>query len=124
MNNILTFGDVFNYKGKEYVFLVATEDVIYTARIFTRQESFDVQTLFNKTRNTKANALYCFVMLDTEEFRERMANFYNTGKDDVSVYAIKSCTLDAVDIQKMKEEILADDAPLPKALREHVRALA
>lgn len=42
----LTFGDVFRYNEKEYIFLAKTEDKIYAAQILTPVDTERVDKLF------------------------------------------------------------------------------
>lgn len=79
-----TFGDVFRYGDKEYIFLAETEDVLYAARILNKEQT--IMLRIGTTAAIRRNSLmldnltYSFVMLQTQELRERAAYFATTGK--------------------------------------------
>ena len=120
---LLSFGDVFRYKENEYVYLARTDDIFYTAKILNKTDTHEVK----KIADSRAHKLpvkspvYCFVMLDTQEFTERMAHLFNTDKNDVNVYIDKYCTLCSKDLQAIKKEILDDETMVPRQLKELVK---
>lgn len=79
----LVFGDVFIYENNEYIFLVATPDQIYTAKILNLELSKEInkqyQVAIAKNKNVMLrNILYCFVILSTQELKGRIASLANT----------------------------------------------
>jgi hypothetical protein len=124
--SILTFGDVFRYKEKDYVYLASTEDIIFTARIFSPQETYDISELArrfdnNPRTNRSKSELYYFVILNTKEVKDRMASLANTGNNDVSVYADKYCKLAKEDLRSIKEKIIDPETPISGILRDLIR---
>ncbi|MDO8486508.1 MAG: hypothetical protein Q7S77_02330 [Candidatus Staskawiczbacteria bacterium] len=78
----LTFGDTFRYNEKEYIFLAKTEDKIYTAQILTPVDTEKVDKLFKmrEATNKPTNlTIYCYVILQTADFKDRAALLHNTG---------------------------------------------
>lgn len=123
MNGILTFGDVFRHKEKEYVYLASTADVVYAARILNTDEGRQILGLMEKlsaNRSRITNPLFCFVVLDTEDFKDRLAHFAKTGKDELGISIEKIGKLNATDLAKIKEEIKKDNTIMPTLLKELV----
>lgn len=62
-------GDVFKYKGKEYVYLAQTEEILYAARILSKEETDLIERRHNQVNQRpnraeyKSHPLYCFVIL-------------------------------------------------------------
>ncbi len=120
---LLSFGDVFNYKEKDYVYLARTADIFYTARILNKSDTHEVKTMADRAakKGNIQNALYCFVMLDTEEFRDRMAHLHNPDRNDVNAFMEKYCTLESKDLLALKKEILDENTLVPRQLKDLVR---
>lgn len=124
MDGLLKFGDVFIYKEEEYVYLAQTADTLYAAKILNPQHSKLVsETFVRRDRNqkmrgqTSQHPLYCFVMLSTEGFQDRMASFYKPyAKDPESVTG----TLNAQDIGQLIDTIVDPASPIPFELKELV----
>lgn len=86
----LIFGDIIRYKDADYIFLAKTEDIIYLANILDkeitkqlkqREESLISQSGPNIER--KLNSLvFCYIMLETEEFKGKAAHFGKPGYDN------------------------------------------
>jgi hypothetical protein len=128
----IVFGDIFEYNGREYVFLAKTEEVIYAAQILSPEATSRVDSLFQLRMATgkmvkatiDSNVLYCYVMLKTEKFVGRCVHFANTGKDDFGLVMNKlAIELDPSDIEQIKEEIIRKNA-IPIELKELVKSLA
>ncbi|MDP3934862.1 MAG: hypothetical protein Q8Q46_01430 [Candidatus Giovannonibacteria bacterium] len=126
MAETIKFGDVFKYKEKEYVYLVKTDEILYVAAILNKEDTSRVNTRYeNLERNGKIDQykdhpLYCFVMLTTEEFKDRMANFYRPGHDESNLnFGGILCSLNVRDLKDIKSEILK--GPVPKELQELVK---
>jgi hypothetical protein len=130
MDILVKFGSVFRYKEKEYVFLARVDDIIYAAEILTKEYTQKVNSLYeakvknNSIEKVKKNALYCFVILDSEEFKGRMAHFAKTDTNSADVLFDIIATLNQKDLQEIKEEILAEDSPVPLRLKEVVKEIA
>ncbi len=120
--NLLSFGDVFRYREEEYVYLARTEDVFYTAKILNKEDTSKVENQANRPSRIQIKSpLYCFVMLDTEEFKERMAHLHNTDKNEVNIYSDKYCSLNKKDLNALKAEILDPETLVPRQLKESIK---
>lgn len=106
-----TFGDVFRYGDKEYIFLAETEDVLYAARILNKEQTtmLRIGTTAAIRRNSLMldNLTYSFVMLQTQELRERAAYFATTGKSrfDNLIFTPLNIGLCKEDLKGIKDEI-------------------
>lgn len=122
----VSFGDVFEYGGKEYIFLAATGDIFYVALILSIQDSKTVTHLFNmnlaKNQDHKlSSVLYCFVTLTTEEFKDRCANFGNPGRDSFSMAVNKlAASLNDKDKRQLRNGILNSRAA-PIGLKDLIK---
>ncbi len=130
MTPSLLFGDVFRYNNREYIFLAKTEEILYAAQILGVNESQQIDGQFKKRiaqgKDSKFQqwSLYCYVMLQTQEFKQRMAHMNRTGKDDFGLVIEKlPLVLAPVDIKCLKEEILKAGSPLPIELKEIVNEI-
>jgi hypothetical protein len=114
------FGDVFEFNEKYYIFLAKTEDIIYVAQILSPIDSDKVRRMcevkLKQAKNSillKNNPLYCYVVLRTEEFKERLAHFHQSQKNETDLIVEEVvCTLNKDDLKDIKEEILAGAVPL------------
>ena len=106
----LTFGDIFRYNEKEYIFLAKTEEKIYTAQILTPVDTERVDKLFKirEAANKPTNlTIYCYVILQTSDFKDRAAHLHNTGNSIFTNLIEKlPIALDAADLKNMKTEIM------------------
>jgi hypothetical protein len=129
MPMMITFGDVFNYYEKDYVFLAKTEGIIYTAQILDKENSYHIKKQFNKiSKNSKEsyrlrqNKLYCFVELQTEEFKERVAHYgYPDQNDSQDFFNNIISSLNIEDKTKLHKELLEDTIFVPEILRELIK---
>lgn len=75
----IKFGDVFKHKEKEYVFLAKTEELVYAAEILSKELTSKIDNLYQKISKYDGGCvnriIYCYVMLKTEEFKDRMIFF-------------------------------------------------
>lgn len=105
----LTFGDIFRYNEREYIFLAKTEDKIYTAQILTPADTEKVNRLFNlreASNRPTISSLYCFVILQTADFKDRAAHLQNTGNVAFTNLIEKlPVALDVEDLKNIKLEI-------------------
>lgn len=79
----LLFGDIFLYDDGEYVFLAATADQIYAAKILDKEltkriENCCLKAISNNKERVLRLPLYCYVILTTEEVQDRMATLAKT----------------------------------------------
>lgn len=107
----LTFGDVFEYNEKEWIYLAETEDILYAARILNVEKSRALNNAFNNALRKNSPAIegpiYSFVILQTKELRERAAHFANTGNDrfDNLIFTPLNIKLAKEDLREIKNEI-------------------
>ena len=126
----LLFGDIFRYNEKEYIFLAKTEEVLYAAQILNPEISGRIDKVYQSkiyngklTKVLEGNILYCYVILQTEEFKDRMAHFATTGKDGFSPLLEKlPLQLNKEDLKAIKAEIVEKNA-IPLALKELVKSI-
>jgi len=127
---MINFGDIFIHREKEYVFLAKTEEIIYVAQILNSQETEKINRLSEirakslKERKYKDHILYCIVILQTKDFKNRIVFLGKTGKDDLGyVFDEIICTLDNRDQVEIKNEILRPGSPVPLELKELIKQL-
>jgi len=121
---IITFGDIFRYREEEYVYLAQNGEVVYAAKILDEEKAEQILRLDKlKTRNDKIknNVLYSFVILSTDEFKDRMAHFYNTDKNNIEPSFDIVGLLNKDDMKKVKEEILYKNSAVPIKLKELIK---
>ena len=126
---ILKFGDVFRFKEQEFVFLHLTTDFMYVARIFDFKQTQQVISLYDKKTKkgqmrdaAKDHAIYSFIILTTEEFKERMANFAK-NQEDVNILPDIIGRVNDEDLAAIKKEILSESCPVAKNLRDYISSL-
>ena len=106
----LTFGDIFRYNEKEYIFLAKTEERIYAAQILTPIETEKVDRLFKirEATNKSTNlTIYCYVILQTADFKNRAAHLYDAGNRVFSSLIEKfPSVLTMEDLKNIKMEIM------------------
>ncbi|MBU0578420.1 hypothetical protein KKE34_01025 [Patescibacteria group bacterium] len=109
----LTFGDVFEYEERVYIFLVLSEKVIHVARVLdlieTQKIEERVERLIQQGKDDflKTNVLFAYVKLQTKELKNRACHLHNTGKDDLSMYfSPLPISLSNKDLKGIKKEIL------------------
>jgi hypothetical protein len=122
----LTFGDVFEYDGNEYVYLGGSTEVIYAAKILPRDLTKELdsrcQRLISRNKSTPQNGIiFCYVILTTDELKDRAA-FY--GKPELNMFRLLSknskCFLNNEDLVKLKDDIL-NSRSVPVGLREIIQ---
>lgn len=128
MSSSLVFGDIFVHEGLEYVFLAATSDQIYVAKILDINLSKRVKTLYEasirKNKEVKLrNLLYCFVVLTTEEVKGRMASLSKTDgyRFEKEIRKV-NLSLNEKDFSALKDEILSSRGT-PIVLKELISQL-
>ncbi len=105
------FGDIFQYGDKEYIFLAETEDVLYAARILNKEQTAiltsGTEAAIRRNSLMLDNLTYSFVILQTQELRERAAYFASTGKErfDGPIFTPLNIELSKEDLKGIKNEI-------------------
>lgn len=126
---IYTFGDVFNYREKDYILLAQTEDSIFAAEILCKEESYRRQRVVMKIVKDSSktyqleNVLLCIVEIkNTAEFKDRVAFYgYNDKGDLPDFFANYICRLDDKDLTCLKDELLGDEVAVSEILKEKIR---
>jgi len=126
-SNILSFGDIFEYKDKDYVFLAANSDIIYVAKILSIEDSKRLNCFCNlqisKNISKTDTWLYCFVLLTTEEIKDRAAQFAKPELEEYNcVFHKRPVVLNDNDLKNLKNEIL-NTRVTPIALKEIIKTL-
>jgi len=107
-DGLLEFGDIFEYEGNEYIFLASKTDITYAAKILGTELSIQLskQCLKLVTRNVRIERpLYCFVILTTEELKDRAAHFGNPEINPQIFFNKQSISLNDKDLNNLKQEI-------------------
>jgi len=130
MSESIKFGDIFRYKEEEYVFLAKTDEIVYAGQILDKAKTRKIDDLCEKRfrgnidSRIKNLPLYCYVMLYTDEFKDRMAFLGKTGEDEFDyTFDLTGQTLNEQDIFEIKKEIIDPSSPIPGILRELIEAL-
>ena len=124
---MIKFGDIFRFNEQEFVFLAQTEEITYTAKILNQEHTSQVKNLYdakiknNSISKVKNNVLYSFVILDTEQFKGRMAHFKDTDKNGLDSSFDTIGSLNKKDLSEIKEEILNQYSAVPLKLKELVK---
>lgn len=113
----MNFGDIFLYNEENFVFLVREDDIIFAALILDKEQTQRLDRWRDrefKKSNSRADGQteFCYVVLTTEAFKERAAHYGNPDKDvDISLDIYDK--LDSEDVEKLKNEIIQDNAVMP-----------
>ena len=121
---LIKFGDVFKYRDKDYVYLAKTDEVLYVAQILSQEhtkqlnhQSEKISKQPHRAQFMEKQPLYCFVILRTEDFRDRAAFLGRPEMDDDLVFDVYS-QLECEDLKKIKDEIIRKDSPVSPKLKE------
>jgi len=127
---IYSFGDVFRYKEKDYIFLAQTEDTIFAAEILGKEDSRQRQRLIMsvvknsaRTYQLNQNVLLCIVELpNTEEYKDRVAFFGHTDKGELADFFTEFvCRLADTDLANLHKEIMEDELAVSELLKDKVK---
>ena len=125
--NTLTFGDIILYSEQLYVFLCATTEIIYLAKIidFNSEDGVSLKKLCQKLIDTKTqpqakqnikNALFCFVTLISENHKGDIAHLNDSQKQFNFQITKTMDRLDHEDIIGLRDKILGEDI-IPQQLK-------
>jgi len=129
---MLIFGDTFRHREKEYVYLAQTGDILYAALILPQDESRELNKYSStqikngaKTGIMLTKPLYCFVVLNTEEFKDRVAHIGFSDQHESTVDECGSLNptgkLNNFDLKQIKQEI--DGGAVPQDLKELTKSI-
>ncbi|MBU1071506.1 hypothetical protein KKG65_03825 [Patescibacteria group bacterium] len=123
-STMVSFGDVFNYQGDNYVFLADSPEkkIVYAARILDHQASKKLQKLHDryefKSNYVPDSMTWAFVVLKTKDFQDCVAWLNNPGHDNSHLCAAHS-KLDEDDLIELKKQVL--ERNLPPDLKEKLK---
>lgn len=121
---LLNFGDVFAYRGEDYVYLAESPEngITYAARILNSEHSRELNNIHERQQSSPNynldSLVYSFVVLSSAEYRDQLAWFRGTGTDGTRATQPHTA-LENDDLKKIKDEILT--GPLPEDLKEKIR---
>jgi hypothetical protein len=124
---LITFGDVFRFEDKEYVYLALINGVTYAALICEEEDS----RMLVRMRDVRAKQgkeathakLYCFVVLTTPPFDGRAAMLGHSNEQEVELSGGTHMTaVSDADLEAIKREIL-ESRGVPRDLLEYVRGI-
>lgn len=109
----MTFGAVFKYLDKEYVFLVETPEIIYAARILSVPDTEKLEKRYTQLEaqnlpNLGKMSVYSYVVLETTQLKRRAAHFHGTDSTIFSELIPLNITLNKEDLIRIKDEITKD----------------
>jgi len=126
---MLNFGDIFEFESKEYVYLSSSGELIYAALIVDKKFSkILIDRFYNlqkdhRNDNKLKTELYCFVVLKTDEYLDRVAHLKETAHESEYIRpnptGIKLCY---DDLAAMKDEILGNST-VPKGLKTRIKEI-
>ena len=106
------FGDIFSYRGDEYIFLANTSEQLFAAKILNKELTQEIVSAYKRALKSGSPAreralVFCYVELKTEDFRGQIASLAKTENTDFDILSNKSSyTLCREDLQALKKEIL------------------
>ena len=103
--------------------------IVYAAEIlnleYTRELEHLSRRMAAKNANKRQNSLYCYVILETQEVKDRAAHFAYPAKDESRIVLKKlPYSLIESDRISIRNEILGEGAPIPLELISLVSGLA
>jgi hypothetical protein len=122
------FGDIFLHQEDSYVFLAATQDAIYAAKILNEDLTKRVIELDNRRSacpddyRTSGSRLYCYTVLTTESYSGRAA-IVDEGKGQRPSIDFIGKSINTEDQKSLKDVILERNSNLPIILKTIVRGL-
>ena len=128
MNTSLLFGDIFSFNDKNYIFLAKTENEVFAAEILSIKLSSQIENRYKQIcwQNStikENNVLYCYVVLRTEEYKDRLAHLGLANKNNIDFDKLinkLTITLDIKDKKEILNEIKQARA-IPLGLKEVVK---
>lgn len=129
MAESIKFGDIFKHREKDYVFLAKTDETLYAAEILDIEQTTKVERLNNfRARGPDAgryknNPLFCYVILSTEEFKNRGAHFGVPTPDGVIIDKT-GFILNKEDMRALQRDISDPASPVANELKQLVKDLA
>lgn len=126
MRDALSFGDVFLYEERHYVFFLESDGIFYCGRILDEEQAKLVLALYNRPseRISHEHIAFCFVQLSTEPFDGKIAHL---ARPESNIPNLPSgvtyvCTLDNNDRQHIIGKI-SETSGIPVVLKKYVSSL-
>ncbi len=123
---MITFGEIINYDDAQYVYLAATEEIIYLAKVLNNNDAARINNLCAKRQSdgqaskVENAPIYCFVILSTDGFKDRMAHCGQPGHDFNSGIIMDSVSrLNETDLKEIQHTI--NIGPVPLELKELIK---
>jgi hypothetical protein len=121
----LTFGDVFEFGNGQFVFLASTLDNLYVARVLSAEDSKKLNNFcsskISKNFPRTDTILFCYVILTTEEVKDRAAQYGMPELENhLSAFHKLPITLKKSDLKNLKDGILNTRAT-PIGLKEIIK---
>jgi|SRR3989338_7203745 len=128
----LSFGDVVEHNGRNFVFLDSTESFIYLARVY-RQDEPGIREMMQRYKALATggramnvgsrSALFSYVVLTTKEVEGHVAHLLNNRNDADQVDGLTfRFPLDEKDRDDLRRAILEDSAPISVELRNKIKS--
>lgn len=117
---LMTFGDIFSFEGKEYVYLAKTADLLYAAEILPNDLSKQLikgSEIAVRKNKTIDNQLYCFVVLTTTEVKDRVAFMGIPQHDDILRFLGTGNRINDHDLTEIKATII-NSKTIPEQLKK------
>ncbi len=130
---LLSFGDIFEYEGLQYVYLDSPGKVTYAAKIVPRRQAQSLINYRDKIQREGSeqqqylisqNVVYCFVELETEGYRGDIAELANTDTQrDEKRFVPQDEKLCEKDLHSLKDEIVNGSGYMPRGLKRRIADL-
>ena len=127
---MMNFGDIFSVEGKEFVYLLLDEEIIFAARILREDETRMIKNLrikADRKGSSHQQPLLCYVELSTRDYVNCSANMLSAanGGIDGNLKLIRSTDkkLEDVDLKNIKKEILDSSELFRPNLTEFMKSI-
>jgi hypothetical protein len=133
LGKIINFGDIIKYNGFEAVYLFGSDNNVYLASILGQMDSEILKSRREQTEKKAKqgdsaahyrllnNANFRFIVLTTEEFKERIAMYDPLLNDPDLISNVIVGSVNENDLKELIKEIDGDG--YPGELRKFVRSL-
>lgn len=133
IGNMINFGDIIKYNGFEAVYLFGNDNNVYLASILSETQSEIYKHRRNQTEKKALqgdsaaqhrllkNANFRFIVLTTDEFKERIAMYDPILNDPDLISNVVIGQINENDLKELITEIDGDG--YPGELRKYVRSL-
>lgn len=125
---MLKYGDIFNWQGKDYIYLAASNTTLYAAKILDQSQSEQLTKMYQSrvagNKNLKLQStIYLYVALTTDDYKQRLAHLNKTDHEFFPGIIDQNHSLNLADKLQIKREILDTNSSLPKELKKLIQEL-